>query len=65
MEQQHRLASGYVLWICKHRVLGANPGLDNDIFKPGMLILSGSSVCMLCVCASVHEATNNQWRDVA
>ena len=36
MEQQHGLASGYILWICRHRVPGSNPGLDNVIFKPGV-----------------------------
>ena len=32
-EQQHWLPSGYVLWICKHRVPGLNPTLDIIIFS--------------------------------
>ena len=32
VEQQHQLASGRILWICKHGVPGLNPALDIVIF---------------------------------
>ena len=58
VEQQHQLASGCILWICKHGVPGLNPALDIVIFWVAMFVLEN----YLSLKLILHPSTggNNQ-----